>query len=434
MKPGARAQAAIDILDDIQKRHRPASQALADWGRAHRFAGSGDRAAIGNIVFDALRRRASIAHAMGGDSPRALALGAVARVWGETPEAVEAMCEDSQYGPAPVTDDEKERFDSSLPEDAPSWVQGDYPEWLDGSLARAFAEARIEQGAALAQRAPVDLRVNMLKEDRDKVLNRLRKFDPNPTPLSPVGIRIAPPQGAGRNPHLEADAGHGRGWFEVQDEGSQVAGLLAGAKPGMQVADMCAGSGGKTLALAAAMENKGQLYAWDADALRLRPIFERLKRAGVRNIQVLKAGDEKALAGLTGKMDAVVIDAPCSGSGVWRRRPDAKWRLRPAALEQRRQEQVEVLDQGAALVKAGGRLVYITCSVLPEENTDQVAAFLTRHDGFSVVPFADVWREAIGTEPPASADGRDDTLLLTPASHGTDGFFVGVLARQNPKA
>ncbi|MDH3580097.1 MAG: RsmB/NOP family class I SAM-dependent RNA methyltransferase, partial [Hyphomicrobiales bacterium] len=356
MKPGARAQAAIDILDDIQKRHRPANQALADWGRAHRFAGSGDRAAIGNIVFDALRKRATIGHVMGEEAPRALALGALAHIWGETPDAIEAMCEDSQYGPAPVTDEEKARFDSSLPEDAPSWVKGDYPEWLDGSFARAFAKARIEQGAAMAQRAPVDLRVNTLKADREKVLKSLHKFKPEPTRFSPVGLRIAPPQGPGRNPHLEADAGHGKGWFEIQDEGSQIAALLAGAVSGMQVADLCAGSGGKTLALAAAMANKGQLYAWDADAIRLRPIFERLKRAGIRNIQVLKGGDSEALAGLAGKMDVVVIDAPCSGSGVWRRRPDAKWRLRPAALERRKQEQVQVLEQGECLVKPGGRL------------------------------------------------------------------------------
>jgi 16S rRNA (cytosine967-C5)-methyltransferase len=215
----------------------------------------------------------------------------------------------------------------------------------------------------------------------------------------------------------------------VQDEGSQIAALLTGAKPGSQVADLCAGSGGKTLALAAAMENKGQIYAWDMDALRLRPIFERLRRAGARNVQVLHAGEVDALKPLEGRMDVVVIDAPCSGTGVWRRRPDAKWRLKPAQLEQRRAEQRAVLDQGAALVRPGGRLVYITCSLLPEENGDQVAAFLERHAGFSVIPFAQVWQETIGTEPPASADGRSDTLLLAPATHVTDGFFVAVLEK-----
>lgn len=432
MKPGARLQAAIEVLEDIQSAHRPANQALSDWGRAHRFAGSGDRAAIGNLVFDALRHRASIGCAMGEDDPRPLALGALARVWGETPDAIAALCDETQYGPAALTSREKALLAMALPKDAPDWVRGDYPDWLHDSFKQAFGEKAAEQGAGLAHRAPVDLRVNTLKAKPDKILKSLRKFNPVSTGLSPIGIRIAPPQGAGRSPHLEAEAAHGKGWFEIQDEGSQIAGLLAGAAAGMQVMDMCAGSGGKTLTLAAAMENKGQIYAWDADTIRLRPIFERLKRAGVRNIQVLRAGDTQELTRLAEKMDAVVIDAPCTGSGVWRRRPDAKWRLRPAALEQRQEEQGHVLDQGAALVKPGGRLIYITCSVLPEENTDQVAAFLKRHGEFAVVPYPQVWRETIGTEPPASADGRDDTLLLTPASHSTDGFFVSIMERKDP--
>src|SRR4029078_855666 len=156
-------------------------------------------------------------------------------------------------------------------------------------------------------------------------------------------------------------------WYEVQDEGSQLATLLSGAKPRHQVIDLCAGAGGKTLGLAAAMENTGQLYAYDTDRMRLRPIFERLKRAGVRNVQVLAAGDTEALAKLTGKMDRVLIDAPCTGSGVWRRRPEAKWRVTPRMLEARLAEQRAVLDEGAALAKPGGRLIYITCSVLPPE-------------------------------------------------------------------
>jgi 16S rRNA (cytosine967-C5)-methyltransferase len=205
--------------------------------------------------------------------------------------------------------------------------------------------------------------------------------------------------------------------------------LLAGAKPKQQVIDLCAGAGGKTLGLAAAMQNTGQLYAYDSDRLRLRPIFERLKRAGVRNAQVLEACNESALQPLEGKMDLVVIDAPCTGSGVWRRRPDAKWRLKPEMLETRLAEQRAVLDQGAALVKPGGRLAYITCSILPPENRGQVDAFLERHPEFKILPWWELWRAAIGTEPLPSADGLDDTLLMTPRSHGTDGFFVAVLER-----
>ena len=431
MKPAGRLQAAIEILGDIETRHLPASRALADWGRGHRFAGSGDRAAIGNIVYDALRQRASIAARMGDAAPRSLALGVLAFVWEEVPEAIAEMCDGSKFAPEPLSKGEQSGLNAVLGDDAPLWVRGDYPEWLHGSLTRAFGERTGEEGAAFAQRAPVVLRVNSLKADRDKVLKNLSQYSIDETLISPLGLRVAAPVGPGRSPHLEADAAHGKGWFEIQDEGSQIAAMLCGAAPGKQVLDLCAGSGGKTLALAAAMGNKGQIYAWDADAIRLRPIFERLKRAGVRNAQVLRASDKDALAALEARMDVVVVDAPCTGTGVWRRRPDAKWRLRPHALEQRMSEQVQVLDQAVPLVKRGGRLVYITCSVLPEENIDQIAAFLERHADFQLVPYARVWAETIGTQPPLSADGGKDTLLLTPASHGTDGFFVAVMERNS---
>lgn len=429
MRPAGRLQAAIDILDEIRSRHRPASQALADWGRSHRFAGSGDRAAIGNLVYDALRGKASIAARMGDEGPRSLALGAMVFTWGESAASIDALCDGSKFAPAPLTDAERAGLSGSLADDAPPWIYGDYPEWLHPSLARVFGERSAEEGAGLAQRAPVDLRVNTLKADSDKILKTLNKVSLEKTQLSPVGLRVAPPVGPGRSPNLEADVAHGKGWFEIQDEGSQIAALLAGAQPGQQVLDLCAGSGGKTLALAAAMENRGQIYAYDADAVRFRPIVERLKRAGARNVQLLRAGEAAALDQLSGKMDIVVVDAPCTGSGVWRRRPDAKWRLRPEALERRVSEQQQVLEQGARLVKPGGRLVYVTCSILPEENRDQVDAFLESHPGFTLTPFGDVWRQTIGEDVPVSADGSDQTLLLTPASHGTDGFFVAILER-----
>jgi 16S rRNA (cytosine967-C5)-methyltransferase len=228
---------------------------------------------------------------------------------------------------------------------------------------------------------------------------------------------------------VEAEGAHGKGWFEVQDEGSQVAALMTGAGPRQQIIDLCAGAGGKTLALAGLMGNTGQLYAYDSDRMRLRPIFERLKRAGARNVQVLPAGKPEGLQPLDGRMDLVVIDAPCSGSGVWRRRPDAKWRLSPEMLEARLAEQRAVLDLGAPLVKPGGRLAYITCSVLPSENRGQVEAFLARHPDFVPVPWRDLWGAAIPEAARPSADGSDETLLMTPRSHGTDGFFVAVLRR-----
>jgi 16S rRNA (cytosine967-C5)-methyltransferase len=405
---------------------------LKDWGTSHRFAGSGDRAAIGNLVFDCLRNRTSAAFAMGEGSPRAVVLRTLVSQWQMTPEQVAALADGSRHAPQPLSEVELAGLKAKIPETAPAHVRGDFPEWLAPEFDRAFGGHAADQGAGLARRAPVDLRVNTLKADRDKVLKALRRFEPIPTPLSPFGIRVAHGRGPSRNPHLEAEPGHGKGWYEVQDEGSQLTTLLAGAGPRQQVIDLCAGAGGKTLGLAALMENTGQLYAYDADSFRLRPIFERLKRAGVRNVQVLPPGEREGLAKLAGKVDLVLIDAPCSGSGVWRRRPDAKWRLSPAMLEARRGEQKAVLEEGASLVKPGGRLAYITCSVLPSENRDQVETFLAGHPQFKLIAWPELWQRALpGNTPVPSADGSGETLLMTPRDHGTDGFFVAVMQRSN---
>jgi 16S rRNA (cytosine967-C5)-methyltransferase len=431
MTPGARVSAAIEVLADIDARKRPAADALKDWGLAHRFAGSGDRAVIGNLVFDALRKRASAAYAMGEESPRALVLRTLVTSWGKTPEEVSALADGSRHAPEPLSEAERAGLERDVPADAPSSIRGDYPAWLQPHFERAFGARAAEEGAALAERAPVDLRVNTLKATREKVLKALQRFKPSLTPLSPAGVRIQQAPGPGRSPHVEAEAGHGKGWYEVQDEASQIATLLTGAKPRVQVIDLCAGAGGKTLALAALMQNTGQLYAYDSDRMRLRPIFERLKRAGVRNAQVLPAGEAAALAPLQGKMDLVVIDAPCTGSGVWRRRPDAKWRLSPQMLEARRKEQAEVLEEGAPLVTPGGRLAYITCSLLPPENRDQVEAFLARHPEFKLIPWRQLWADTLSATPArSSADGSEAALLMTPLSHGTDGFFVAVMERE----
>ena len=432
MRPGARIAAAAEVLDDILNRHRPASTALADWGKAHRFAGSGDRAAIGTLVFDALRRRSSIAARMGADTPRALALGAAARALGLTADEIGRAADGSEHALSPLSPEEANALTGEAPPDASLAVAGDIPDWLLPSFQRAFGERAAEEGAALALRAPVDLRVNTLKAPREKVLKALDHFKAEPTPLSSVGVRVPAPVGAAKAPHLEAEAAHGKGWYEVQDEGSQIVAQLAGAAPRMQVLDLCAGAGGKTLAIAAGMQNTGQIYAYDADKKQLRPIFERLKRAGARNVQVLDAGDEAALLALGPRFDLVLVDAPCTGSGTWRRKPDAKWRLKAANIPERQAEQRTVLELAAKLTKPQGALVYVTCSVLPEENRDQVEAFLAAHDDFSIEPFTNVWSDRVGGAAPRSADGHADTLQLTPAQHGTDGFFIALLRRHKP--
>ncbi len=430
MREAGRIAAAIEVLDEIAGRHRPASEALKDWGRAHRFAGAGDRHAIGTLVYDVLRKKHSLAHRMGGDTSRALVLGALHGIWKRSPDEI-ARAFEAEHGPGPLTEPETSALGQERTGDAPAHIAGDYPQWLGASFARAFGDRATDEGRALAERAPVDLRANILKSDRPRVLKALEKFNAVAGPLSPWCVRITSPGPDKRNPHVEAETAHGKGWYEVQDAASQVAALMSCAKAGEQIADVCAGAGGKTLALAALMGNKGQIHAYDSDKHRLRPIFERLQRAGARNVQVLGADEGARLDILKGKIDCVIVDAPCSGSGAWRRNPDSKWRLTEKQLEQRISDQKAVLERGAELVKPGGRLLYITCSVLPEENDDQVEAFLTTHPDFALIPYRDQWTKAIGTEPPSSAGSGRDTLLLTPHRHQTDGFFIAPLRRKS---
>jgi 16S rRNA (cytosine967-C5)-methyltransferase len=431
MRPGARLKAAVEVLSDVLERHKPVALALSDWGKAHRFAGSGDRSSIGNLVYDAVRRRSSIAAQMGNNSARALIIGAAPRAFGITAEALAALADGSEHALEPLSSEELVALPRPLPNDLPPHIAGDFPEWLTPSLARAFGDHAVDEGRALAERAPIDLRVNTLKATREKVLKALHHFGAVPTPYSPVGVRIPAPEGGKRAPHVESEAAHGKGWFEVQDEGSQIAAQMTGAGPRQQVLDLCAGAGGKTLAMAALMQNTGQIYAYDRDRSQLRPIFERLKRAGARNVQVMNGGEEASLLALGPRFDVVLIDAPCTGSGIWRRRPDSKWRLKPQNLQERQEEQRPVLDLGSRLVKPGGRLVYVTCSILPEENGDQIARFMTDYDGWTSVSWRESWQAAFAVPPPDSADGSKVSLLLTPARHGTDGFFVSVLRRSD---
>ncbi|MEZ5839356.1 MAG: RsmB/NOP family class I SAM-dependent RNA methyltransferase [Hyphomicrobiales bacterium] len=433
MKDGGRLQAAIEVLEALEREHRPATEVLRDWGNAHRFAGSGDRAAIGNLVHDALRARASLAWRMGSAAPRALVLATYVRLWGRDIATLEAHLSGDQHAPAPLEDAERAALGADEAEGAPDHVRGDYPEWLAPSFARVFADRAVAEGRALSARAPVDLRANTLKSGRNKMLAALSRFGAVPTAIAPQGIRLPAGDGPARAPQVQAEPGYKKGWFEIQDEGSQLAALLAGARGGDQVADVCAGGGGKTLALSAAMANKGQIHAFDADRNRLAGIFERLDRAGTRNVQVIPANERARLEAMAGRMDVVLVDAPCTGTGTWRRRPDAKWRLSEKQLADRIADQQEVLALAEPLVKPGGRLVYVTCSVLPEENEDQVAAFLATHPGYRLQPAAEVWRTALDTALPdefrAPVEGHGEAIRLTPATAGTDGFFVAVMVR-----
>jgi 16S rRNA (cytosine967-C5)-methyltransferase len=428
MRLPGRLSAAIEVLADIEARKRPVSEALKAWGLGNRFAGAGARAAIGNLVYDALRRRASHAYAMGSDDPRALVLSVAVRDWKETPEALNAAFAGDSHAPAPITDEEGARLTAEDPfAGAPDAVRADLPEWVGASLAESLGDNWVAEGEAMAARPPLDLRANTLKSTREKVVKALHRFEPQATAIAPNGIRMPAGTGDSRTPNVQSDEGYLKGWFEVQDQGSQIVSILAGAKPGEQVLDLCAGAGGKTLAMAAAMQNSGQIFAYDSDRQRLAPIYDRLKRNAVRNAQV-RAPEPEALADLITKMDRVIIDAPCTGTGTWRRRPDAKWKLTPEQVAMRVTEQQAILAEGARYVRPNGVLIYITCSILPEENDEQIADFLAKNPDFKALPAASFWSVAFPDAPPPRVS--EHGLTLTPLTTGTDGFFFSALRRK----
>ena len=432
MTPAARLSAAIEVIADIDARRRPAADALKDWGLAHRFAGSSDRAAIAGLVYDALRRKSSSAWLMGEAGPRAVLIGMLHRERGLGVEGIAALCSGARFAPAPLTEAERSALTGNTLTSAPMPVLGDYPDWLDPHFSRVFGEERAAEGAALASRAPLDLRVNTLKAEREEVLPKLSHLNAEPTRWSPIGLRLRLSADA-KSPAIHAEPTFLKGAIEVQDEGSQLAALFAGARPGEQVVDLAAGAGGKTLALAAVMENRGQLYATDIDKRQLAPIHERMARAGARNIQVrTPRGEADVLSDLAGRIDLALIDAPCTGTGAWRRNPDAKWRVRPGALAERVKQQEVLLDRAAALVKAGGRVAYVTCSVLQEENGDQIRAFLSRHRDFTVLPPRNVVAAVLGERAMLfcrAALLSEEGLLMTPRATDTDGFYVAVMRK-----
>ncbi len=430
MRLPGRIAAAIEVLADIEARKRPVSEALKAWGLNNRFAGAGDRAAIGNLVYDALRRKASHAARMGSDSPRALVLSVVVREWGISVDDLLQNFAGDTHAPETITPDEKTALEArSSDVHLPGHIAADMPEWVASRLAESFGENWVAEAQAMADRPPLDLRVNTLKSNPDKVLKSLSRFSPQPGPVTPNGIRLAAGSGDSRTPNVQTDEAYLKGWFEIQDQGSQAVSLLADARPGEQILDLCAGAGGKTLAMAAAMNNKGQIFAFDSDRNRLAPIYDRLKRNGVRNVQV-RPPEPGALDDLVGKLDRVVIDAPCTGSGTWRRQPTAKWKLTPEQVAQRVGEQLEILDQGATYVKPGGALVYITCSILPDENSHQTAAFLERHPDFEAVPGNTLWMKQFSGTKARARFSPEGGILLSPLGTATDGFYFFMARRR----
>jgi 16S rRNA (cytosine967-C5)-methyltransferase len=430
MTPAARLAGAIDLLDAIDAApRRPADAVANDFFRARRYIGSGDRRAVSERAWAVLRRQRRLdwwlARASAPPSPR-LRLAACLRLEGWTESGVEQSFSGGQFAPARLDPAERavlralEGHTLDHPE-MPDAVRLELPDWLLAPLRASFPADLEAELAALAEPAPLDLRVNALKTTREAAQMALAAegIAVQPTPISPWGLRAA------QRRAVTSGAAFQSGLVEIQDEGSQIVAALVGAAPEMRVLDWCAGAGGKTLALAMLMGNRGHIVACDVSAPRLEGAVRRLRRAGVHNVErhLVVPGDKWAKR-RAGGFDRVLVDAPCTGTGTWRRNPDGRLRLTPRDLHDLLDKQAAILDDAQRLVRIGGRLVYATCSLLTEENEGQLAGFLVRHPQFAVVPLEAAWSL------PAPLPCPGPWLRLTPLRHGTDGFFAAVLERQ----
>jgi 16S rRNA (cytosine967-C5)-methyltransferase len=422
MTPAARLQATIEILSELERTSAPADRFIREWFRKRRYAGSKDRAAVAERVFAILRHRSFLAWRVQSNEPRALVMASVLAETSDIAD-IEKLFSGEGYGPARLIDRERASL-AAPPQGMPALsVLGEFPAWLEQELKRSLGEHLLDEMRAMCERAPIDLRVNTLKATRDDVLQELRDsgIAAEPASYAPYGIRIF----AGEKlSQLGRSAAYLAGRFEFQDEAGQIAAVLAAPKPGQSVLDLTAGAGGKALALAAIMENRGEILACDVDAQRLERLKPRAARAGVTIIRTQHVNAEPP----TGPFDIVFVDAPCSGSGTWRRQPELKWRLTPERLNELMAAQDVLLDQAAR--RAARRIVYATCSVLVCENEARLDAFLRRHPEFAVRPAAEIWLAMDGTH----MKGMGTTFRATPLGTGTDGFFTAIVERSSSGA
>ena len=448
MTPGARVAATIELLDEIvsrglmSERGRPADLVANAYFRSRRFIGGGDRRAVSERVWSLLRRYGQLTWWLERTrhpdrSARAVVAADLILAESHTLAQVAAMFDGGRYRPQPLDEAEvralRQMEGHSLPHpDQPDWVRLNVQEWVAPHLIEAYGESWGREIAALEIPPPVNLRVNKLKATVEQAQAALARegIDTEPMRYAPYGLRLK------RRLSVVSGEAFQNGLVEIQDEGSQLVAALVDARPGMQIADYCAGAGGKTLAMAAGMNNKGRVVAMDVYESRLDRSAQRLRRAGAHNVErrALQTKDgtgdnRKWLKRQAKAFDRVLVDAPCTGTGTWRRNPDGRWTLQPKDLAELVPKQAEILDAAARLVKPGGGLIYATCSVLPAENEHQIASFLERHPDFEVVPAGDLWRDILASEPPPEL-ATSSYLRLSPLRHGTDGFFAAALVRK----
>lgn len=432
MTPSARLASSIDLLTAMEAAPRKPADAVANsFFRERRYIGGGDRRAVSGLVWDVMREWRRLSWHLeqsGAETPTPRTLAAACLAFKGTPiRDVASLFSDGRFAAGALTFKEKNVL-SALAEKSlddprmPRAVKLELPDWLLPKLEETFGDTLEEELAALSEPATLDLRVNILRNSRQEAQKALARegLHATLTPLSPWGLRLN-----GRQP-VTSTTPFKDGRVEIQDEGSQLVAAILGAAPQMRILDYCAGAGGKTLALAMMMENKGHIAACDVAEKRLDGAVRRLRRAGVHNVEqhLLQAGDKWAKR-RSASFDRVLVDAPCSGTGTWRRNPDARLRMTEQDLEELLTKQAEILDKASTLVKLGGRLVYATCSVLRAENADQVEAFLRRKPDFKLV----------ASDSSALPEKLKETSMfsLSPRQNGTDGFFAAVLTRAEEK-
>jgi 16S rRNA (cytosine967-C5)-methyltransferase len=428
LKLASQIQSSIEILEQILNRHRTVPSVMKEWGVNNRYAGVKDRATITNILNASLRRKSSSSYIMSDDSPRAILIGTLINEFQFDINALYDLFNNEKHAPISLSDEEvlKVKEANEKLKNSEKWIKNDLPEWAASEYEKTFDINQDEQLQHLSNMPDLDIRVNSIKTNISKVEGELQKFLPIKTHHSPYGLRFRATGLSHKYPNLEKTLAYSKGHIEIQNEGSQIASILSGVIPGQQVLDYCAGHGGKAVVLSMLMNNTGQIFLHDIDESRLSNVPSRMRRLGIKNYQIKVNLENIQNSNL---FDVVFVDAPCTGSGTWRRKPDLKWRSSKEKLNVNIKAQHDIIREASKFVKVGGKLIYVTCSIFDSENDSQISDFLSSNSTFKLINYQTQWKYDENNIPKNAKSHNEDTLLLSPMTHNTDGFFVAILER-----
>ena len=428
MKLASQIQSSIEILEQILNRYRTVPSVMKEWAVNNRYAGVKDRATITNILNASLRRKSSSSYIMSDDSPRAILIGTLINEFQFNINNLYDLFNNEIHAPESLSGEEVFKIEGAKErlKEAKNWIKNDLPEWAVSEYERTFDIDQAEQLQHLSNMPDLDIRVNSIKTNISKVESELQKFLPINTAYSPYSLRFKATGLYHKYPNLEKTLAYSKGRIEIQNEGSQIASILSGVSPGQQVLDYCAGHGGKAVVLSMLMNNTGQIFLHDIDESRLSNVPSRMRRLGIKNYQI-KVGLENIQN--NNLFDVVFVDAPCTGSGTWRRKPDLKWKSSKEKLNDNIKAQQNIIREASKFVKIGGKLIYVTCSVFDSENDSQISNFLSSNSTFKLINYQTQWKYNENNIPRNAKSHNDDTLLLSPMTHNTDGFFVAILER-----